>query len=141
LIDRALRKDPAPGLSGRIFSPIREVSLRSVLLGVVPGKGEIHQRRGGDWLEADGVEDTFFRIANTSPKPVVSCSVSSSMASGAHESVLGAAWAPAQDVAARRACILSVYVREWSERVLPPAMGEWAAGDPALLQDAILRAA
>jgi len=57
---------------------------------------------------------------------------------GEHESILGA-WEPADDVAARRACILSTYVREWSERVLPPAMGEWATGDAGLLQEAILR--
>ena len=57
---------------------------------------------------------------------------------GEHESILGA-WKPADDVAARRACILSTYVREWRECVLPPAMGEWATGDRVLLQEAILR--
>jgi len=159
VIDRALRRDPKDGPSAGLFRPTRRVSLRSALLNLLP-RSRTARLKAGEWLDDNGIEETFFRIARTSPKRVVYCCVSSGMASGCwgvlefrlrdrgylyyspdegeHESILRA-WEPADDVAVRRACILSTYLREWRERVLPPAMGEWAIGDAELLQEAILR--
>jgi hypothetical protein len=160
-MDRALIKDSEDPPSGRMLRPIPELSLRSVLRALLPWKRDT-QELADEWLADNGIEETFFRLARTSPKRVVYCCVSSSMVSGCwgvHEfrlagrgylyfssdededggAILGA-WEPAGDAAARRAGILAVYAREWGERTLPPAMGEWASGDPALLQEAILRA-
>jgi hypothetical protein len=164
-IDRALTRDhhEAPP-SGRVFVPVGEVSLRSALLAAVPANDEEMQLAAEDTLDNVGIEETFSRFTGTPPDKVVYCCVSSSMVSGCwgvfefrlgdrgylyyhpdwgigdDESlpVLGA-WEPAGDPPARRACILSVYAREWHERVLPPAMGEWATGEPELLLEAILR--
>ena len=158
-INRALIKDQDAAPPATVFKPIREVSLRSMLLAVLPGDKDT-QARAGEWLDNTGIEQTFFRVADTSPQGVVNCCVSSSMVSGCwgvsefrlsdrcylyyspdegeHELILGA-WEPAEDAAARQSYILSVYAREWRELTLPPAMGEWATAEPGLLQEAILR--
>jgi hypothetical protein len=150
--------------SWRVFVPIGEVSLRSALLAAAPGD-EDTQAAADSLLEGMGeIEETLSRFTGTPPEQVVYCGVSSSMVSGCwglFEFRLGArgylyyqpdfgvgddeslpifgAWEPADNPAARRACILRVYSREWRNRALPPAMGEWATGEPGLLQEAILR--
>ena len=150
--------------SWRVFVPIGEVSLRSALLAAAPGD-EDTQAVADSLLEGMGeIEETLSRFTGTPPEQVVYCGVSSSMVSGCwglFEFRLGArgylyyqpdfgvgddeslpifgAWEPADNPAARRACILRVYSREWRNRALPPAMGEWATGEPGLLQEAILR--
>lgn len=110
------------------------------------------------------LEEVLSRFTDRPPKPVVLCSVTDSMVSGSwglFEFCLGArgflyyrpdwgveddeslpilgAWEPGHNQSARRACILRVYTREWENRVLPPAMGQWARGDPEVLQEAITR--
>jgi hypothetical protein len=167
VIDRTLIEDreEAPSL-GRVFVPNGEVSLRSALLAAAPGDEET-QAVADTLLEGMGdIEETISRFTDKSPRRVVWCSVTDSMASGCWgllEFRLGArgylyyrpdwgledpdeclpifgAWEPADDLATRRTCILRVYARTWDNRVLlPPAMGEWATGEPGLLQEAILR--
>jgi hypothetical protein len=120
-------------------------------------------------LEGVDFEEILSRFTDRPPQPVVRCSVSDSMVSGSwglYEFHLGSspasatgylyyrpdwgvgddeslpilgAWEPSDNQSARQACILRVYTREWENRVLPPAMGQWASGDPKLLHEAILR--
>jgi hypothetical protein len=150
-------------LSGRTFLPVRKISVRSALISAVPeGARAAAVRALND--ELPGLEEALAQFTPAPPEPTVSCYVSSSMVSGSwgilefrlcgrgylyyrpdfgvgdDESlpILGA-WEPEDNLAARRACVLKVYEREWNERTLPPAMGEWAVGDPELLQEAILR--
>jgi hypothetical protein len=109
------------------------------------------------------IKETLSQFTDTPPEPVVYCCVTTSMVSGCwglFEFRLGArgylyfepdeaedkealpiygAWEPVDDLAARRACILRVYEREWFNLPLPPALGEWATAEPGLLQEAILR--
>ena len=163
-IDRALVGDDVVAAPARVFRPTSDISLRSALLGVLSGD-EDSQAEADEWLDNEGVEQTFSRVTGTAVSRVVYCCVSSSMVSGcwglfefsladrgylfyepdegtedeAALPILGA-WEPVDDAAARRACVLAVYARQWRECVLPPAMGEWATGDPGLLRDAVLRA-
>ena len=165
-IDRALIEDreEAPP-SGRVFVPIAEVSLRSALLATAPGD-EDTQAVADSLLEGMGdIEETLSRFTGTPPERVVDCCVSDSRLSGCWgllEFRLGArgylyyqpdwgledpdeclpifgAWEPADDPAARRACIFRVYARKWRDCGLPPEMGQWATGEPGLLQEAVLR--
>jgi hypothetical protein len=163
-IDRALTEDHTEELpSGRVFMPIGEVSLRSALLAAAPDD-EDTQAAADNALEGmSEIEETLSRFTTAPPEDIIFCSVLNSMVSGCwglYEFRLGArgylyyrpdfrigddeslpvlgAWEPADDQAAQRACILRAYEREWRDRVLPPAMGEWTAGDPELLQAAIL---
>jgi hypothetical protein len=112
------------------------------------------------------IEETVTRFTDTPPERVVWCSCTGSRLSGSWgllEFRLGArgylyykpdwglgveeeealpiygAWEPADDSAARRACILRVYARKWDSIGLPPFFGEWATAEPGLLQEAILR--
>ena len=167
VIDRALieDRDEAPP-SGRVFVPNGEVSLRSALLAAAPGDNDT-QAVVNTLLEEIGIdiEETVTRFTDTPPERVVWCSVTDSPVSGCWgllEFRLGArgylyykpddglvveedalpiygAWEPADDPAARRACILGVYRREWNHLPLPPMMGQWATAEPGLLQEAILR--
>src|SRR6266702_815784 len=61
VIDRALRSDPDGGPSGRVFRPTRRVSLRSALLKVLPGR-RTTPVKAGEWLDDNGIAETFFRI-------------------------------------------------------------------------------
>ena len=168
VIDRALieDRDEAPS-SGRVFVPNGEVSLRSALLAAAPGDSDT-QAVANTLLEETidfDIEETVTRFTDTPPERVVWCSCTGSRLSGSWgllEFRLGArgylyykpddglveeedalpiygAWEPADDPAARRACILGVYRRAWDHLALPPHFGEWATGEPGLLQEAILR--
>lgn len=110
-----------------------------------------------------GLAEIFSEITGHAPSPIVVCSVTDSIVSGLwglvefrlfdrgfvyyvadagtgdDESlpVLGA-WEPAANEDARRECLIRTYVREWERCGLPPAMGQWAAGDAGLFHQAIL---
>ncbi len=155
-LDRGLIEDLDADPFGHIFKPSGELSIGSVLLALAPGIE--------DPFYSETPAEVFSRVAGVSPKAVVWCSVSDSMVSGSWGLVefrLGsrgylyyqpdwgvgddeslpilAAWEPAEDRELRRQCLLHVYAREWSERGLPPAMGQWATGQADFLQAAILR--
>jgi len=141
---------------GCIFKPADGLSIASVLLQLAP--------EAEDAFDSETPAEIFARVMRVTPTAVVRCSVSDSMVSGSwglFEVHLGSrgylyyepdwgvgddeslpilgAWAPADDLEARRQLILEVYASEWDKRALPPMMGQWASGEPALLQAAVSR--
>lgn len=53
------------------------------------------------------------------------------------EPYIVAAWEPAEDVHAFRACFLNTYTSRWHECGLPPFMGQWATGPFDIMLDAV----
>jgi hypothetical protein len=162
-IDEALVEDrTVTPESGRVLVPVRNVSLGSGLCAAVGGDQSLRDAIEDSYREI-GVRDLVARFALTPPDVVIDCCESQSRTSGSWglgEVQLGnrgylfaqsdededddwpilGAWEPADDAAARRACILAVHGREWRSRNWPPVSAREATGDPGLLQEAILRA-
>lgn len=157
--------DVFPG-AGSLYLPLDGASLSSMLLTVAQRRLNSEQWEDvkdeiDDWAY---VEEVISQIAGDAPVPLVMCSVTDSMVSGAWGlsslglsnrgvvyyrpdwgtdddqslPVLGG-WEPINNQHVRRECILRVYEREWKHRGLPPAMGQWARGDPQLLYQTISR--
>jgi hypothetical protein len=164
-IDAALQPDPSEQpASGMVLAPTQYVSIQSALRAAVPADADERLRfeLGLEELDTDQMDRLVVRFSPMTA--VLRCWVSDSMVAGSWEllefrlgdrgylcdrpdwginadesfPILGA-WQPAADDVARRACILSVYEREWDSRAWPPYGGQWAIADPSLLQEAILR--
>ena len=158
-LDEHLIEDPETRPhSGRVFIPQRPLSVRSALLLAIGDQEARNAALDEECYELDAVVSRFAPLAC-----VIECEVTDSRVSGtwglmeftlshrgylynrpdfgigADESlpILGA-WEPAHDAAARRACILTVYAREWSRYAWPPFMGQWVSADRDLLFDAMV---
>src|SRR5438874_12779700 len=80
-LDRGLIDDAETASFGRIFTRSGELSVRSVLLAVVPDD-EDAQAAAEDALDWEAPAGIFSRVTGVRPKAVVWCSVSDRMVSG-----------------------------------------------------------
>jgi hypothetical protein len=164
-IDRHLRLDSETAVAGaRVFAPVRDFWLELALVETMPDQRSRELAR--EDLEADSVDlEQLSRFLSdvTNGGWVVRCEVTDSMVSGIWglaeftignkgyvyympDSGIGevprivAAWSPVDNASARRACILSAYAPLWHQIGLPPLLGQWVEGDPAIMHEAVLAA-
>lgn len=157
-LDRGLVELGKGNVQGRLFAPASDPTIRAALTAVVDADAAEAEYGDEPWWYHFTPMDILDRLPGVTARPVITCWVSDSMASGEwslnelrvgnrgylfyvpdfgigdrEDLPLLGAWEPVDDAGLRRACLLDIYLKYWQDCGFPPSIGQWAKGDVEIL--------